>query len=74
MPHFTKHKSKLRIELTNSDRAAAHGGQILVDALCRRFDHWRRAQNEPSLDPRKRTGAGFTPAANLAQILFTLSR
>ena len=27
-----------------------------------------------ALDPRKRTGAGFTPAANLAQILFTLSR
>ena len=73
MPHFTKLKSKLRIELTNSDRATAHGGQILVDALCRRFDLWRRVQNEPSLDPRKRTGAGFTPAANLAQILFTLT-
>jgi len=73
MPQFTKRKSKLHLQLTNSDQATAHGGQVLVDALCRRFDLWKRVQNEPSLDPRKRTGAGFSPAANLAQLLFTLT-
>ena len=57
----------------NSDQASAHGGQVLVDALCRRFNLWKRLQEEPSLDPRRRPGTGFTPAANVAQILFALT-
>src|SRR5580698_982206 len=73
MPAFTKQKSKLHIQLTNSDQATAHGGQVLVDALCRRFGLWERIHKEPSLDPRKRTGAGFSPVANVAQLLFTLT-
>jgi hypothetical protein len=48
MPQFTKQKSKLHLQLTNSDQATAQGGQVLVDALCRRFDLWKRVQNEPS--------------------------
>jgi hypothetical protein len=73
MPVFTKRKSKLHIQLTNSDQASAHGGQVLVDALCRRFDLWTRLHNETSLDPRKRTGAGYSPVANIAQLIFTLT-
>ena len=73
MPVFTKRKSKLHLQLTNSDQATAHGGQVLVDALCRRFDLWKRLHDEPSLDTRKRTGAGFSPVANIAQLIFTLT-
>jgi hypothetical protein len=73
MPAFTKRKSKLHLQLTNSDQATAHGGQVLIDALCRRFDLWKRLHDEPSLDPRKRTGAGFSPVANIAQLIFTLT-
>src|SRR5205814_8930072 len=73
MPLYTKRKTNLHVALTNSDQASCHGGQLLIDALCRRFNLWKRLQDEPSLDPRKRTGAGFTPAANVAQILFTLT-
>jgi len=73
MALFTKRKTKLHLELTNSDHATAHGGQVLVDAFCRRFDLWKRLQAEPSLDPRKRCGAGFSPAAIVAQLLFTLT-
>jgi hypothetical protein len=73
MPAFTKRKSKLHLQLTNSDHATAHGGQLLVDALCRRFGLWQRLHDEPSLDPRKRTGSGFSPVANVAQLLFTLT-
>ena len=73
MSAFTKRKSKLHIQLTNSDQATAHGGQVLIDALCRRFDLWKRLHEEPSLDPRKRTGAGFSPVANIAQLIFTLT-
>ena len=30
MPAFTKRKTKLHVQLTNSDQATAHGGQVLV--------------------------------------------
>jgi hypothetical protein len=73
MPAFTKRKTKLHLQLTNSDQATAHGGQVLIDALCRRFDLWKRLLDEPSLDPRKRTGSGFSPVANIAQLIFTLT-
>jgi len=73
MAAITKRKSKLHIRLSNSDQATAHGGQVLIDALCRRFGLWQRVQQEASLDPRKRTGAGFAPAANVAQLIFTLT-
>lgn len=73
MPLYTKRKTKLHLQLTNSDQATCHGGQVLVESLCRRFGLWQRLQDEPSLDPRQRKGAGFTPAANVAQILFTLT-
>jgi hypothetical protein len=73
VPSFTKQKSTLHLLLTNSDQATAHGGQVLVDALCRRFGLWKRLHETPSLDPRKRTGAGFSPVANMAQLLFTLT-
>ena len=73
MPAFTKRKTKLHIQLTNSDQATAHGGQLLIDAFCRRFGLWQRLHDQPSLDPRKRTGAGFSPVANVAQLLFTLT-
>ena len=73
MPEFTKRKSRLHLQLTNSDQASAHGGQLLIDALCRRFGLWKRIHDEPSLDPRKRTGAGFSPVAHAAQLIFTLT-
>ena len=73
MPVYTKRKTRLHVQLTNSNQATAHGGQVLIDALCRRFGLWQRLHQEPSLDPRKRTGAGFSPVANVAQLLFTLT-
>ena len=73
MPAYTKQKTKLHLHLTNSDHASAHGGQVLVDALCRRFDLWNRIQQQPSLDPRQRRNVGFTPAANIAQLIFALT-
>jgi len=73
MPAFTKRKTKLHLHLTNSNQASAHGGQLLVDALCRRFDLWQRVHNQPALEVRKRTGAGFSPVAILAQLLFSFT-
>jgi hypothetical protein len=73
MPQFTKRKTKLHLQVTNSDQATAHGGQVLVDSLCRRAGLWKRFHEEPSLEMRKRTGAGFSPVAVVAQLLFTLT-
>src|ERR1035441_3386525 len=73
MPSFTKQKSTLHLLLTNSNQATAHGGQLLIDALCRRFGLWKRIHKQPALDPRKRTSTGFAPAANIAQLVFTLT-
>src|SRR5512138_3111315 len=73
MPLFTKRKTKLHLQVTNSDQATAHGGQVLVDGLCRRAGLWQRIHNEPSLEVRKRTGAGFSADALIAQLLFTLT-
>ena len=73
MPSFTKRKTKLHVRLTNSEQATAHGGQLLVDALCRRFGLWEKIHAESSLEVRKRTGAGFSPVAHVAQLLFTLT-
>jgi DDE family transposase len=70
---FTKRKSKVHVQVTNSDHATAHGGQVLVDSICRRFDLWRRIHEEPALDPRKRKSAGFSPVSNIAQMIFTLT-
>jgi len=34
---------------------------------------WKRLQDEPALEHRKRTGAGFSPGSHVAQMLFTLT-
>ena len=73
MPAYTKRKTKFHLHLTNSHHTTAHGGQVLVDALCRRFGLWKRLHDEPALEHRKRTGAGFSPVSNTAQVLFTLT-
>ena len=73
MPLLTKQKTKLHLEITNSDQATAHGGQVLIDALCRRAGLWQRIHDEPSLEVRKRTGAGFSPVAVVAQLLFAFT-
>src|ERR1035438_9566308 len=73
MAAVTKRKTKRHLQLTNSNQATAHGGQVLVEALCGRFGLWKRIHQEPSLDPRQRTGAGFSPVSNVAQVLFTLT-
>lgn len=73
MPAYTKRKSKLHLQLTNSDQASAHGGQVLVDSICRRFGLWERIHSEPALEVRKRTGAGFSPVVIFAQMFFTFT-
>ena len=73
MAAITKRKTKLHLRITHSDQATAHGGQVLVDALCRRASLWTRIHDEPALEVRKRTGAGFFPVAIAAQFLFAFT-
>ena len=71
--HHRKRKTRYEFELTGTGRATAHGGQVLVDALCRRFRLWERLAAVPGLDPRKRKGSGHDPEALAAQLIFTLT-
>jgi hypothetical protein len=73
MPLYPKQKIKLHLQITNSDQAPAHGSQVLVDALCRRAGFWQSVHEEPALAVRKRTGAGFSPVAVVAQLLFAFT-
>lgn len=73
MALLRKHRSPFRLELTNSDQATAHGGQVAIDAFCRRFGLWKKIAAEPLLDPRTRKGSGFAPEAIVAQLIFTLT-
>jgi hypothetical protein len=73
VPAIHKQKSKLHASLTHSDQASSHGGQLLVDAVCRRFDLWRKLDQIESLDPRVRKTSGFAPSALVAQLLFNLT-
>jgi len=73
MPPVTKRKTKLHLQFTNSEQDTAHGGQLLVDALCRRFGLWEKLHREPTIDPRKRSSSGFSPVAVVAQLLFSLT-
>ena len=73
MPAVHKQKSKLHCSFTHSDQASSHGGQILVDALCRRFDLWRKLDQIEALDPRTRKTSGFAPSAVISQLIFNLS-
>ena len=68
-----KQKSKLHCTFTHSDHATSHGGQMLVDALCRRFDLWRKLDQIDTLDPRTRKTSGLAPSAAVSQFLFTLT-
>lgn len=71
--HYRKRKTTYKFELTGKGRSTAHGGQVLVDALCRRFNLWERLSNVQGLDPRKRKGSGHDPEALAAQIIFALT-
>jgi hypothetical protein len=73
MRSFTKHHCTYRLQLTNSEQASAHGGQVLVEAMCQRLGLWDKIKQCEHVDPRKRTNQGFAPQAIVAQLLFTLT-
>ena len=73
MRFFRKQTCRYRLQVTNSEQASAHGGQVLVEALCQRFDLWRRLRQCQHLDPRVHKDQGFAPEAVVAQLLFTLT-
>jgi hypothetical protein len=71
--HYRKRKTRYEFELTGKGRTTAHGGQVLVDTLCRRFHLWERISRIEGIDPRTRKGSGHDPEAMAAQIIFTLT-
>jgi hypothetical protein len=70
---YGKGRTKYHVRLGVAESASVHGGQVLVDAFCRRFGLWGQLAQAKGLDPRKRPGSGFAPEAIGAQVMFTLS-
>jgi hypothetical protein len=68
-----KGRTRFHVRLAEAESASAHGGQVLVDAFCRRFGLWEQLAQAEGVDPRKRKGSGFAPEAMAAQIVFTLT-
>lgn len=71
--HYRKRKTQYAFELGGADKSTSHGGQVLVDALCRRFGLWERLSRVEGIDPRRRRGAGFDPESLCAQVILTLT-
>jgi len=68
-----KRKTRYEFRPGEQGRTTAHGGQILVDALCRSFSLWEKLAAVPGIDPRTRKKSGYDPEALAAQIIFTLT-
>lgn len=73
MPYFDKKTSGFHIEMTDAKQASAHGGQLLIDALCQRYGLWEKLAAIPGLEVRRRTSSGFSPRALVAQLLFNFT-
>lgn len=71
--HYRKRKTQYAFELGGTGKSTSHGGQVLVDALCRRFGLWERLSRVEGLDPRRRKGAGFDPESLCAQVILALT-
>ena len=68
-----KSQTRYHVKLGTAESASVHGGQVLVDAFCRRFGLWKKLAQVKGMDPRKRTGAGFSPEAISGQFLFAFT-
>ena len=73
MPAFDKKTSGFHVEITDSKTSSAHGGQLLIDALCQRYGLWEKLAAIPGLEIRRRTSSGFAPRAIIAQLLFNFT-
>ncbi len=71
--HYRKRKTRFLFKLDETRKTTAHGGQILVDALCRRFGLWEKLAAIEGLDPRKRKTSGYDPETLAAQVIFGLT-
>ncbi len=69
----TKRKTRYEFKFGETGKTTAHGGQILVDAMARRFGIWEKLARIPGIDRRKRKASGYAPDAVAAQIIFTLT-
>ncbi len=69
MPAFKKKNSRFHFDIASGEPLSSHGGQLILDSLARRFGLWDQLAALDILDPRKRRGSGFSPAALISQIV-----
>jgi len=69
MPSFRKKDCRFHLHLDTAEDVSAHGGQVLLDCLAKRFNVWERLSKIEGLDPRKRLSSGFSPLSLLSQMV-----
>ncbi len=68
-----KRKTRYEFKFGETGKCTAHGGQILIDSVARRYGLWEKLAHIPGIDCRKRKASGYSPEAVAAQIIFTLT-
>jgi hypothetical protein len=69
-----KKKSGYAVRIGRKGNATAYGGQLIVDAMCRRFRIWEKIAKSRKLGACTDKAFGFTPEALAAQVIFTFTR
>lgn len=69
VPAYKKKDCRFHLRLDTAEDVSAHGGQVLIDCLAKRFEVWNRLAKIDGIDPRKRLTSGFSPIALISQII-----
>ena len=69
VPAIKKKDCRFHLELDTAEDVSAHGGQLLIDCLAKRFDLWNQLSQVEGIDPRKRPASGFSPISLISQII-----
>lgn len=71
MPAIDKGSPKLKFSFVPSRKQSVLGGLPGIEALAQKFALWEKLRTLRRLDPRTRTGSGFGPDANVAQLIYS---
>jgi hypothetical protein len=69
VPTFKKKNCRFHLHLDTAEDVSAHGGQVLLDSLAKRFSVWEHLSQIEGLDPRKRLSSGFSPLSLISQMV-----
>ncbi len=73
MAAYKKKDCRFHLRLDTAEDVSAHGGQLLIDCLAKRFGVWNHLAKIEGIDPRKRQASGFSPISLMSQIMLVFA-